>query len=268
MRPKQPKHRHVRVRADELAIHPNAQRAIIKAHLKYLTTHMNLDAIGTVHCVRYPINRIEKLWVVDGQHRIQALLDLGFGEWIVDVMLHEDVTDDAGANLLFLELNTRKQQTSFQKYSAAVRAGIPDAVGVANVCAAHRIAVRASTGDRCAACVDKLRRIWNYDLGISLDMTLDVINTAWGSTSDSMEGVIVEGLGMVIHKFGATASHGGLIDYAALTTKLSKYPGGANGLHGQAKARVRYRRSSVARCVYEIIIETYNAGRRGKSRLE
>ena len=244
------------MRADELAIHPKAQRAIVKSHLKYLTEKLDLDAIGTLHAVKYLIRGVEKLWIVDGQHRLRALLDNGFGEWMVDVMLHTDVRDDVGANRLFLHLNTKKTPTSFEKFTAGERAKEEDAVGVTKSCAAHGLKIKPGTADGCVACVDKLRKIWRHDSGRMLSLTLDVLRDAWGYVSASVEGVIIEGLARVLMQ------HTGKLDIAVLVQKLAKYPGGAGALHGDAKGRLTYRRSSVSRCVSEIIVETYNSGRR------
>ena len=44
--------------------------------------------------------------------------------------------------------------------------------------------------------------------------------------------------------------------------KLAKYPGGASALLGDAKGIHERRHISVARCVAEQVIETYNSGRR------
>lgn len=255
-KPKRPKTTLLRVRADELAVHPTAQRAIIKAHLKYLTEKLDFDALGTVHVVKYAIRGKTKMWIVDGQHRHQALIANGVGEWIVDVMLHEDITDDAGANKLFLKLNTRKGQTALERFRAAVRAGYPEETQIAKIVKRHELAIKPGTADRCIACVGTLVEIYGHDQGQTLDLTLCILRDAWGFISASLEGVIVNGLARVL------IEHARKIDMPVLVQKLAKYPGGAAGLHGAAKGRLHYRRTSVSRCVIEIIIETYNSGRR------
>jgi hypothetical protein len=255
-KPKQPKTKLLRIRADELAIHPTAQRAIVKAHLKYLTEKLDLDALGTLHAVKYPIKGVEKLWIVDGQHRWQALIDNGFGEWIVDVMVHLDIVDDVGANKVFLKLNTRKGQTAFERFAAGVRAKFADEVSVANVCRNRGLKIKPGTADGCVACVGTLLDIQRHDSGRTLHSTLDVIKDAWGYVSASLEGVIVSGLARVL------IQHAKSIEIAVLVQKLAKYPGGAGALHGDAKGRLTYTRISVSRCVSVIIIETYNSGRR------
>src|SRR5690606_15270957 len=97
----------VKVRADTLAVHPYAQRDLVPSKLKKLMTDLDLDAIGVLHAVEYPIRGQAKLWVIDGQHRLHALLEHGFGEWEVEVKIHVDVDNDARASQLFLKLNDR-----------------------------------------------------------------------------------------------------------------------------------------------------------------
>ena len=45
----------IKVRADSLSIHPYAQRDLVVRKLKQLSAELDLDAIGVLHAVEYPI---------------------------------------------------------------------------------------------------------------------------------------------------------------------------------------------------------------------
>jgi hypothetical protein len=246
----------LRVRAQELRIHQFAQRDILPSKQKKLIEELDLDALGVFHAVQYEINGELALWVIDGQHRLSALMAHGFGEWFVDVKVHLDITDDAHASALFLKLNDRSVVCPYDKFKNEVTAGDQVARGVRDLVVAHGIRVAKEPGDGKVRCVMSMKRVYGFDSGASLGRTLDTIIAAWGRTETAMDGKIIEGLGLLFKAYG------NVIDHAALTKKLAKYPGGAPAVLGDARGLRTHRSGAVARCVAEIIIDVYNTGRR------
>ena len=110
----------VQMEARELEIHPHAQRKINQAKLKEMRENFDLDAVGVIHAVQQMVKGKLHTYVVDGQHRVKNLLALGLGEWLVEVVVHSDVTDDARAAQLFLELNNRASVSAYSKFQNEV----------------------------------------------------------------------------------------------------------------------------------------------------
>ena len=105
-------------------------------------------------------------------------------------------------------------------------------------------------------CVTALKKVYGFDGGKALALTLETVVAAWGRTEAAVDGKIIEGVGLV------HCHYNGAIDLAALSKKLAKYPGGASGLLGDAKGLRQFRHASLPRCVAETVIETYNVGRK------
>lgn len=248
----------MRLRVDNLRIHPIAQRRVVPATLKKILGRLNLDAIGTIHVVRYAIDGEAAYWVVDGQHRVAALVKEGFGEWQVDVCYHSEVKDHAGAARLFLDLNTRASTHPFDKFVNEVEAGEEAAVAVSNIVKDHGFRVERFNSDGTIACVNTLKAIYARGGAHALNSTLGIASTAWGHTSAAVEGKVLEGLGLVCSHYN------GELDKGAMAKKLAKYPGGATALLGAAKGMKQHRPASLARCVGEIVVEMYNKGRRAE----
>jgi hypothetical protein len=83
--------------------------------------------------------------------------------------------------------------------------------------------------------------------------------SVWGRAGGAaFEGKMVEGLATVFEHYKTE------IDQAALVKKLAKYAGGAAAVMGDAKGLRSHRKTSLARCVAELISECYNSGRRFK----
>ena len=257
MKPHPIKSKTIKVEAQSLRIHPSAQRELRPARLKYLTEQMDLDSIGVLHAVEYTLSNGETaIWIVDGQHRWRALMDLGLGEWLVEVKVHLEIKDDARASALFLRLNNRLSVHPFDKFDQARKAGFEEAVQITKIVADHQLKIGRQCSNTSMTCVTALNTVYSYDHGKILTTTLDTLVQAWGRVANALEGKLIEGLGIVYKTFN------GSIEQPVLIKKLSKYPGGASGLLGDAKGMRQYRRVSVSRCVAERIVEIYNLGRR------
>lgn len=251
-----PTSRMQKVRVDTLQPHPLAQRELVPARLKKLSAHLDLDAIGVLHVVQYPINGKTAMWIIDGQHRWRALLDHGFGEWEVEVKLHADATDHARASALFLRLNDRSPVRPFDKFENRLRAKEDEAIAINDIAIAHHMKVSKQAGPGHLVGIATLERTYRLDDGKALDKTLGVVSEAWGLRA--VDSSLIEGIGLVFARYDGT------VDQPALIKKLSKYPGSATGLVGDGRGLMEYRKASLARCIAERVIDTYNLGRRAE----
>jgi hypothetical protein len=242
--------------ARSLRIHPVAQRSLTPSKVQRIYEEFDLDAIGTLHGVRYAIKGELATWIIDGHHRLEALLRHGFGEWCVQVEIHLDCQDDARAADLFLKLGFRTAHTAWDVYDKERLKRDPSVLGVEEIASKHGYRPAPTGGEGLLACVSALKSIFGIDAGQTLDRTLAVTSTAWGHTPAAAEGKLIEGLSRVL------AVNNGNVDEAALVAKLAKYPGGPGAVLGAAKGLKQVRRVSLARCVAEVVIEEYNKGRR------
>lgn len=250
-----------RMRADALAVHPLAQREVNRTYLKRLMDSFDLDAVGTIHAVKYPRDGKTGTWIVDGQHRVLALIQLGFGEWVVDVMVHVDVKSDQRAAELFLRLNKRLTVSPFDKFQNEVLAKDDVALGISDVIRKHRLVLGKQSKDGYVACPTALKKSYKLDDGKALDRAIGWLCAAYGPRASALDGKLIEGSALV-----ASVNNGNIED-STMASKLAKYPGGAPALLGDAKGRLQFHRGSLARSVASLIIDTYNSGRRA-GRLE
>lgn len=253
---KNPKSKIVRVEAQSLRVHPEAQRLLVPSKLKKLTADLDLDAIGVLHAVEYAIDGVHAIWIIDGQHRWRALMENGLGEWQVEVRIHLEANDNARASALFLKLNDRSPVSPYDKFDNEVKAGMPAAVGTIAILRQRGLKFARYSDDGCICCPTSLRSIYAVDNGKTLSLAIDTVISAWGRTASAMEGKILESVGIVY------STYNGSVDQPALAKKLAKYSGGAPGLLGDAKGLKQYRKASLTRCAAELIVESYNAGRR------
>lgn len=253
---KSPKSKLVKVAAQELRIHPIAQRQLIPSHLKKIKQTLDLDMIGVLHAVEYEIDGVKAKWIVDGQHRWQALIDHGFGEWEVEVKLHLDANDHKRASELFLSLNYKKSVSTFEKFKNELTALQPEALGIKKIAEDFTLKFAPSGDDGKICCVSAAKTVYRVDGGVTFRKALRTLVAAYGRTSAAVEGRLIEGMGLVYKTYN------GEIDEAAMVKKLAKHPGGASGLIGDGKGVSEFRKTSVSRCIAEVIVSVYNSGRR------
>ncbi|KKL74655.1 hypothetical protein LCGC14_2062750 [marine sediment metagenome] len=252
----EPRHRIVQRRVDSLRIHPTAQReGLTKAKLRGMVKDFNLDAIGTLHAVQYKIKDRFELWIVDGWHRHAALMELGLGEWEVEVYIHEDVTTDAEASALFLRLNNRAAVSPLDKFVQLYQAGDASAIGVARILSGYGYKVGQTQSDRTSASPAGLLKAYDLDDGSSLNSAFGAAVAAWGHQAPATEGKVVQGLAKLFHIYQD-------IEVPALVLKLSKYPGGAAALLGAARQERAVKHVTIVGAIFDIARETYNKGRR------
>lgn len=253
----------LRIPFSELRIHPVAQRKLMQGWVNRLAVALDLNALGTIHTVEYKRGRTIAMWVVDGQHRTEAVKKAATDskmpdlfDWEADVILHTDVTSDAGACKLFRELNYSRPIRAHDKYLTAVIEGDPSAVGAKQIAEMFNLKPSDGKRDGCIACMDAMRKCWIKDGGLSLEKTVRILTAAWGPTKDAVDAKVLYGLHAVMLK------HGEGLDIDALIRKLSTFPGGPGALIGDARGLERHGTISKSKAVAQIIIDRYNLGRR------
>jgi hypothetical protein len=246
----------VQMEARELEIHPHAQRKINLAKLKAQREKFDIDAIGVIHAVQYVVKGKLRTYVVDGQHRVKNLLALGLGEWLVDVMIHLDVTDDARAAQLFLELNDRANVSAYSKFRNEVIGGLSPAVDIAKLLESRGLTISTHPGEGLVRCVHALKIAYALDEGRSLTTALDTILAAWGPAAGGLDGYVVQGIALVY------AGSNGSIDRTSMVRRLGQFAGGGVGILGAARGRKAFRHQApIADCVAEVVVDAYNVKR-------
>lgn len=249
-------------RVDQLTIDERVQRELRPHKVKAIRSTLPEDEkkrqtwVGVVTISR---RKDGSLVVIDGQHRIVALREEGYGAMQVSIIVHDGLTLEEEAEL-FRVLNDTNRPTAFDDFKVGVVAKDPECLGITKVAADAGYRVHNQVQDGAINAVAALRRVYRGSNGHGphpehLAKTLNVITSAWGHRAEGVEGHVLQGLGLVIETYGEE------LDLSALARKLAKYPGGASGLLGKARLLKDIRRSSVARCVAEIVIDSYNSGR-------
>lgn len=246
------------VRLDLLEVSELAQRQRKSHRVDHIISEFDPDRLG------YPTvsHRGGRYYIVDGQHRIEALkMFLGFGweKQMVQCWVHEGLSEKEEA-ALFLGLNDNLQTASFDKFKIGVTAGNTLEVSVMAVLKSLNLTVqRNGVAPASLSCVKTLCKIVMRSDTKVLTRTLKIMLGAWGD--NSFDAPIVDGLAYVCQRYGNA-----LNDKEAIE-KLSEVRSGVRGLmHMAEKLRLRTG-GSKAHSIAAAIVEVLNRGHKGAKRL-
>lgn len=235
-----------------LQVDPAYQRGVVKARVTYLAKNWNDNNVGILTVSL----RDGKTWVVDGQHRYLAAMELGLGDQKVLCHIHKDLTREEEAKL-FARLNDQRAPTAYDIFKAGLIYGDTVAIGVERAARKHGYAVTGQSATGKIACVSKLMEIQRKDPDL-LDGVLQVTSQAWGDHRSGVEAPMVAGIAKVLDRYN------GEVDRRQLATKLKKQADPAAML-GHAKSRKAMTGYSVTDEIAESVVAVYNKGRRSKA---
>lgn len=257
------RHKPKRIRPNELTVVFGIQREAIQAWVRKLSRNFRREAIGVIYVSK---RQDGTLAMLDGQHRVLALIEMGQGEQPVDCLVYEGLSVDQEAEL-FLRFNDRRGVAATDKFRVGVAAGREDCVAIASILDELHLQIAGApmtNGNAPISCPAAMLSIYNRsgERGgdAALRCALRCAITAFGTDGAALDGRIVGGLGEL---FLANA----WVESDKLAERLAKFPGGASGLIGKAKGRYEFESASMSKCVARIAADAYNS-RRTKHRIE
>jgi hypothetical protein len=231
-----------------------AQRELNQARVDHLAATFDLEQVGTP-----TVNeRGGHFWVIDGQHRVAALVDMGWGDQQIQCWTYVGLTEEEEAEK-FLKLNDVLAVQALPKFRIAVKAGREVETDIDRIVRAAGLRVTADKGDGAIRAVGTLGRIYKRSGPAVLARTLRVVRDAYGDPG--LEAAVIDGVGHVVGRYD-----GQLQDPHAIE-KLAGVHGGVGGLLGQADVLRRQTGSPRSHCVAAIAVDVINRGLRGGERL-
>jgi hypothetical protein len=194
-----------------------------------------------------------KHYVIDGQHRFEAMRLMGWDDQQVQCWVYEGLTDAQEADL-FLWHNNRKAVSAFDKFQIGVTADRPDETDINRIVLSNGLKVASGQPGGIGA-VGALRNVYGHGPAV-LGRTLRIIRDAYGDAG--LRSHVIEGIGLVC------ARYNGDVDDATMVERLGSVHAGVNGLENQAHNLRKQLGRPLKQCVAGAAVEIVNAKRGGK----
>jgi hypothetical protein len=197
--------------------------------------------------------RNHKHYVIDGQHRIEAMRLMGWDDQRVQCWVYEGLTTADEADL-FLWHNSRKAVAAFDKFQIAVIADRSVEVDINRIVLASGMKVAKKQPGSIGA-VSALKRV--YEQGPeTLGRSIRIIRDAYGD--DGFKSEVIQGVGLLCSRYN------GELDDSQAVQKLANARGGLGSLMTRAHVTRKQLGRPLPHCVAAAAVDIINAGRGGK----
>jgi len=233
------------------------QREFRQAHADKIAADLDLNKLG------FPIvnHRDGVYWVVDGQHRRDALIQNGFENDNLDCEVYEGLTDAEMADI-FLGRDKRKQIPPYDKFHVSCTAGYKRELDIHNVVVTNGQKISRDRREGIST-VGALTSVHDRAGLAVLGSVIRTINLAFAGDELAFDRSIIEGLGLVYNRFN------GKTNEKQLAHRLNALRQGARELLRKAESIRERTGNQKKHCVAAAIVEVYNKGEgaHAKSRL-
>lgn len=235
----------------QMRVSPLAQRDLNQPRVDHIAADLNIEDLGTP-----TVNeRDGHFYIIDGQHRIRALEQMGWGDQQIQCWTYVGLTEEEEAER-FLRLNDNLAVDALYKYRVGVVAGRDEETDIERIVRSQGLVVSRDGIPGAIAAVGTLRRIYKRADGKTLARALALARDAYGDAG--MAASVIDGLGLVCQRYN------GQLNDAEAVAKLGAVHGGANGLLGKAEILRRQTGSQKGHCVAAAAVEVINAGKGSK----
>lgn len=243
-------HREARLQYVPLAlmrINPLAQRELNQSWVSRIARAFEVEEMGN------PVvnHRDDLFYVIDGQHRIEALkLWLGpdWEDQQVECQVYEGLTEQQEAER-FLRLQSRLTPAAFDAFRVAVSAGRADEAHISEIAASLGLSIARSK--RGISATGTLKRVYAQGGPDVLERTLATIRDAYGEAG--FDAVIIDGIGLFWRRYPRVSQE-------RVVKKLADASGGAGALVNRANHLRLATGHPKAQCAAAAVVDIVNRG--------
>lgn len=234
----------------KMRVSPLGQRELVQARVDKMAAEFDPEQIGnpTVN------QRDDWYWIIDGQHRIETLKKVGWGDQQVQCWKYVGLTEAEEAET-FLKLNDTLSVSAFDKYTKGVNAGRAVECDIDRVVRSNGLVVSRDSIPGAIGAPGTLRRIYTRSSPATLGRTLRIIRDSYGDPG--LESSVLDGIAYLCQRYNGT------LDDKLAVERLATAHGGVNGLLGKAEQIRRQTGNQKGQCIAAAAVEIINSKRGG-----
>lgn len=226
------------------------QREFRQAHGDKICAELDLNKLGFI-VINY---RDGIYWVLDGQHRVYAMLKFGFAASDpVECEVYENLTDQEAAEI-FLGRDSRKAIGLYDKFFVAVTAGRRREMDTIRAIESSGLKVGRTKEENTIGAIGACLKVYDRSGEIVLGQSVRALKNAFGGDPAGFAPEMIQGVGHLFNRYnGRTNEHD-------LAQRLSAVPRGVRGILQRAELQRAKTGAHRDVCVAATIVEVYNKG--------
>ena len=200
--------------ANSIGVDPRYQRPISKGHVEQIIKHFDPDLLGV-----FLVSERDdgSRYILDGQHRLEAIIRKGFGDAVIPAMIYRGLTEEREAHI-FADLNRRRQVVNpSYAFRARLMAKDPMALKIKETVERYGFHINylkalpefgERTGDlwkpegRLYAVGEMEKLLSSYSDPQMLENVLGVMRDAWTSEAIELKAQHLRGIAMFLFSYG------------------------------------------------------------------
>lgn len=234
----------------KMRVNPLAQRDLNQSRVDHLAANLDLEQIGTPTVN----NRDGAYYIIDGQHRIEALIQIGWEDQAIQCWTYSGLSEQDEAEK-FLKLNDVLTVNSMAKFRAGVHAGRTVPCDIDRIVRAQNLCVSADKIDGAIGAVGTLERVYHRDGPAAMAKALRIIRDAYGSAG--LEAAVIDGVALLCGRYGDAVSE------EKAVKQLGGMRGGVKGLLNLTEDLRLRTGNPKAHCVAASAVDVINRGKGG-----
>ncbi len=191
-------------------------------------------------------------YIVDGQHRVDALRAMGMEDQQIQCSVYEGLSESEEA-AMFLQLNDILVVGVMDKYRVGVVAGVKDAVSIDKIVRSLGLKISLDNTGGSIKAVGTLRKAHEKFGPDVLKRSLRLISDAYGDAG--FQAAVIDGITQMIGRYGDK------IDDTYFVERIGGYRGGVNGLLNNGEILRRQTGNSKGSSVAAAAVRIYNSGK-------
>lgn len=245
------------VKVSELLIDYTYQRSPIKAKVNKIAKNFDPDLLGVIIC---SMRESGVVAVIDGSHRVHALLQKGLKDSVMNALVYFDLTIEEEAKIFALMNQEHTKPNPAEIFKAGVVAGDQETIEINNIINKLGLKIGVGPGDNKLRAISTVKRVYRNAGGNVLFSTLSSIKQAYGDSSAVMRDVLISAVAIVFNRYGDQ------VDIDRMVNTLRKF-GNPTSLIANAQSMMNGRVNQVTTTALPfMIVNSYNS-RLTKNRL-
>lgn len=186
------------VKANDLKIDHSYQRVPSQAKIDKIIKNFNSSAIGVV---TLSIRENNDLYIIDGQHRVEALKKMGLGDRDLNAIVLFNLTVAQEAELFVTMNDSRTKPKRGDIYRASVKAGDSVSVEIQSVFDKFGLKVAEKPGYKIIRAIGTVHKVYSR-IGVNkLEEVLSLLIEANGDHSTSFQAEYIEAVSCLVVQF-------------------------------------------------------------------